>query len=107
MVILDEAHERSLYTDILFALLKKAVNYRKGTLKLIITSATLNTKTFANYYGNCPVVSMHGKLFPVDVKYYTIKQSVRVEEAVKATIRMHLHEGPGDILVFLTGSEEC
>jgi ATP-dependent RNA helicase DHX8/PRP22 len=47
---------------------------------------------------------MHGKLYPVDVKYYTIKQSVRVEEAVKATIRMHLHEGPGDILVFLTGS---
>lgn len=107
IVILDEAHQRSLYTDILFALLKKAVNYRKGTLKLIITSATLNIKHFANYYGNCPVVQMHGKLFPVDVKYYTIKQSARVEEAVKSTIRMHLHEGPGDILVFLTGSEEC
>jgi HrpA-like RNA helicase len=50
---------------------------------------------------------MHGKLFPVEVKYYAIKQSGRVEEAVKATIRMHLHEGPGDILIFLTGSEEC
>lgn len=65
VVILDEAHERSLYTDILFALIKKAVEYRKGTLKLIITSATLNTKTFSNYYGNCPVIQMHGKLFPV------------------------------------------
>ena len=107
VVILDEAHERSLYTDILFALLKKAVEYRKGTLKLIITSATLNTKNFSNYYGGCSLISMHGKLFPVDVKYYTIRQSARVEEAVKATIRMHLHEGPGDILVFLTGSEEC
>lgn len=64
----------------------------------------MNTKTFSNYYGKCPVVQMHGKLYPVDVKYYTVKQSVRVEESVKATIRMHLHEGPGDILVFLTGS---
>ena len=107
VVILDEAHERSLYTDILFALIKKAVIYRKGTLKLIITSATLNTKNFSNYYGSCGVITMHGKLFPVDVKYYTIRQSSRVEETVKATIRMHLHEGPGDILVFLTGSEEC
>ena len=78
VVILDEAHERSLYTDILFALLKKAVIYRKGTLKLIITSATLNTKTFSNYYGSCEVISMHGKLFPVDVKYYTIRHSARV-----------------------------
>jgi ATP-dependent RNA helicase DHX8/PRP22 len=65
VVILDEAHERSLYTDILFALIKKAVLYRKGTLKLIVTSATLNTRTFSNYYGKCPVIQMHGKLFPV------------------------------------------
>ena len=50
---------------------------------------------------------MHGKLYPVEVKYFPIKHSSRVEEAVKATIRMHLHEGSGDILVFLTGSEEC
>ena len=65
VVILDQAHERSLYTDILFALIKKAVIYRKGTLKLIVTSATLNTKTFSNYYGKCPVIQMHGKLYPV------------------------------------------
>jgi ATP-dependent RNA helicase DHX8/PRP22 len=78
VVILDEAHERSLYTDILFALVKKAVLYRKGTLKLIVTSATLNTKTFSNYYSACPVIQMHGKLYPVEVKYYTVRQSSRV-----------------------------
>ena len=88
----------------MFALVKKAVLYRKGTLKLIITSATLNTKTFSNYYGGCPVIQMHGKLYPVEVKYFSIKSNARVEEAVKAAIRMHLHEGDGDILVFLTGS---
>lgn len=81
--------------------------YRKGTLKLIVTSATLNTKTFSNYFDKCPVVQMHGKLYPVDVKFHPIKHSQRIEEVVRATIRMHLHEGPGDILVFLTGAEEC
>ena len=65
VVILDQAHERSLNTDILFALVKKAVIYRKGTLKLIVTSATLNTKIFSSYFLNCPVVQMHGKLYPV------------------------------------------
>lgn len=78
VVILDEAHERSLYTDILFALIKKAVIHRKGTLKLIVTSATLNTKTFSNYYAKCPVIQMHGKLFPVEVKYFPIKHNSRV-----------------------------
>lgn len=91
VVILDEAHERSLYTDILFALVKKAILYRKGTLKLLVTSATLNTKTFSNYFGGCPVIQMHGKLYPVDVKYHPIKQSNKIEESVKAAIRMHLH----------------
>ena len=50
---------------------------------------------------------MKGRSFPVDVKYGPCLANKRVEESVTAAIRMHLHEGPGDILVFLTGSEEC
>jgi ATP-dependent RNA helicase DHX8/PRP22 len=107
VVILDEAHERSLYTDVLFALLKKAVKARRGTLKLIVTSATLDTVQFAKYFEECPVIKMHGRCYPVHIKYGTSVASRRVEEAVNAAIRMHLHEGKGDILVFLTGSEEC
>lgn len=50
---------------------------------------------------------MEGKCYPVDIKYGPCLSNKRVEEGVNAAIRMHLHEGPGDILVFLTGSEEC
>ena len=107
VVIIDEAHERSLYSDILFALIKQVVKVRNGSLKLIIMNATLNTEQFMKYFNNCPLVKVSGKLYPVDITYHPSPMDKRVKSSVELAIRIHLHEGPGHILAFLTGFEEC
>lgn len=106
IIMIDEAHERSVNTDILLGLLK-CVFHSREDFRLVITSATLNTESFSNYFSKCPVLSMEGRQFPVEILYSTSNPSRRVEYAVNAVIRIHLHEGPGDVLVFLTGAEEC
>ena len=107
IVILDEAHERQISTDILFSLCKEAVRKRNGGLKLIVTSATMDTNQFSDYFDKCPVQNMEGKCYPVELLWGETSTNSRVHEAVKAAIRMHLHEDSGDVLAFLTGSEEC
>ena len=107
IVMLDEVHERTLDTDVLLALAKQAVHRRAENMRLIVTSATLNIDQFANYFDNCPVLQIATRAFNVEVLHCTSKADRRVENSVTAAIRIHLHEGPGDVLVFLTGSEEC
>ncbi|KAL6950918.1 hypothetical protein ACO0QE_000200 [Hanseniaspora vineae] len=105
VIILDEAHERTVATDVLFSLLKKAALQRPD-LKVIVTSATLDSKKFAEYFMNCPVLKIPGKTFPVEVFYSKTPQMDYVEAALDTVMEIHINETRGDILVFLTGQEE-
>ena len=80
---------------------------RNGTLRLIITSATLKTTKISEFYFNCPVLSVSGRCYPVSIIYNPISKNERVEASVTTALRIHLHEPQGDILSFLTGFEEC
>jgi HrpA-like RNA helicase len=80
---------------------------RNGDLRLLITSATLDTKQFSSYFNNSPVFAVHGRCYPIDKIYQPSRMEKRVESTVKLAIRIHLHESPGHILAFLTGFEEC
>ncbi|KAL6224126.1 hypothetical protein ACLB2K_002982 [Fragaria x ananassa] len=105
VLMVDEAHERTLSTDILFALVKDIARFRPD-FKLLISSATLDAVKFSDYFDHCPLFNIPGRWFPVDIYHTKAPEADYLDAAIAAAIQIHVREPPGDILVFLTGQED-
>ncbi|KAG0487646.1 hypothetical protein HPP92_009741, partial [Vanilla planifolia] len=103
VIILDEAHERSLNTDILLGLMKRLVKMRSSNLKVLVTSATLDGVKVSTFFSGCPVLNVPGTLFPVETLYSTERPKSYIELSIRTALDIHSREPPGDILIFMTG----
>jgi pre-mRNA-splicing factor ATP-dependent RNA helicase DHX15/PRP43 len=104
-IILDEAHERTMATDVLMGLLKEVV-LRRPDLKIIIMSATLDAQKFQRYFNDAPLLAVPGRTHPVEIFYTPEPEQDYVEAAIRTVLQIHATEADGDILLFLTGEEE-
>ncbi|XP_020225788.1 pre-mRNA-splicing factor ATP-dependent RNA helicase DEAH1 [Cajanus cajan] len=105
VVMVDEAHERTLSTDILFGLVKDIARFRPD-LKLLISSATLDAEKFSDYFDSAPIFKIPGRRYPVEINFTKAPEADYLDAAIVTSLQIHVTQPPGDILVFLTGQEE-
>ena len=105
ILIIDEAHERTLHTDILFGLVKDIARFRPD-LKLLISSATMDCEKFSDFFDGAPIFRIPGRRFPVDIYYTKQPEADYLQACVITVFQIHITQPTGDILVFLTGQEE-
>jgi ATP-dependent helicase HrpA len=111
-IIVDEAHERSLNIDFLLGITRTLLDGRPD-LKLVVTSATLDTEKFSRAFGRAPIIQVGGRMFPVEVEYESDEAASRhaedtdyVERAVKAVDKLRARHGAGDVLIFMPTEQD-
>lgn len=112
VLVIDEAHERSLNIDFLLGHLRQLVE-RRPDLRLVITSATIDTARFSEAFGNAPILEVSGRLFPVEVEYAPLDEfaaesgdQTYVDAAATAIEDVLTRSSGGDVLVFLPGERD-